>query len=250
MACLGEGSYATVYLVKHKKYHQKLCAMKKIRKYRALDDDPKLEGVKMERAILARANHPYIMELYFTFQNETHFFFGMEFCNGGELFTLITTFNQIKNVEEKTRFYAAEILLALDYMHKAGVIMRDLKTENVMIGANGHARLTDFGVSEGSVPLSNSGIHSSKTKGTPEYMAPEMYDIDEKSGEATYGFSVDFWALGLVIYEMLSGGRHPFKKGPNMLVEARNAILHENIVMPKHFSPEAADLVSKLLDKN
>jgi serine/threonine protein kinase len=91
IALVGTGAYASVYLVRHKVLSQKICVMKKIRKEKALAKDPQLEGIKMERAILARANHPYIMELYFTFQTETHFFMGMEFCNGGELFTLITS---------------------------------------------------------------------------------------------------------------------------------------------------------------
>lgn len=140
-----------MFLVRHKILYQKICAMKKIRKFKALEKDPALEGIKMERAILARANHPYIMELYFTFQTETHFFMGMEFCNGGELFTLITSNPDIKDREGKASFYAAEIVLALEYMHEAGVMHRDLKSENVMIGANGHAKLTDFGISEGNL---------------------------------------------------------------------------------------------------
>jgi serine/threonine protein kinase len=101
---------------------------------------------------MARANHPYIMELLFTFQSETHFFMGMEFCNGGELFTLITSNYKIKNVEEKAKFYSAEVVLALEYMHDNGVMHRDLKTENILISSDGHVKLTDFGVSKGNLP--------------------------------------------------------------------------------------------------
>ena len=117
IALIGTGAYAEVYLVRHRILYHKIAVMKKIRKERALAKDPNLEGIMMERAILARANHPYIMELYFTFQTETHFFMGMEFCSGGELFTLITSGYKIQDVEGKASFYAAEILLALDYMH-------------------------------------------------------------------------------------------------------------------------------------
>jgi serine/threonine protein kinase len=102
-------------------------------------------------------------------------------------------------------------------MHQSGVMHRDLKSENVLIGANGHARLTDFGISEGNLPIDDEGLHKEFPIGTPEYMAPEMYRTD-KNGEASYGWSTDFWALGLVIYEMLGNGAHPFKFGPGKTV--------------------------------
>lgn len=99
---------------------------------------------------------------------------GMEFCNGGELFTLLTSGYNIQNVEDKTRFYAAEIVIALEYMHENGVMHRDLKTENVLISSDGHAKLTDFGVSKGNLPKYDQGAIDEKAKGTLFYMAPEM----------------------------------------------------------------------------
>ena len=126
----------------------------------------------------------------------------MEFCNGGELFTLLI--NNQYWPEDFVRFYTAEIILALDYMHKNGVMHRDLKSENVLIDKEGHIRLTDFGVSKGNI-TDKFGRTKTVMKGTIEYIAPEMITDSE------YGFSVDFYSLGLVIYEMLSAGEHPFK---------------------------------------
>ena len=125
---------------------------------------------------------------------------GMEFCQGGELFTLITSNYKIQNVEEKAKFYTAEVVLALEYMHDNGVMHRDLKTENILIGSDGHAKLTDFGVSKGNLPKNEQGAQETRAKGTSFYQAPEML-----TGQP-YGWTIDFWALGLVIYEMLSQG--------------------------------------------
>jgi len=159
-----------VFLAKHKIIGT-LCAMKCIRKDLILKNDA-LMGIKTERQILARANHPYIMDLHFSFQNKTHWFMCMEFCNGGELFTLLI--NEHPWPEKRVQFVAAEIVLALEYMHENGVMHRDLKSENVLIDAEGHVKLTDFGVSKGNINCKVTGRTRTKMKGTVEYVAPEM----------------------------------------------------------------------------
>jgi len=134
------------------------------------------------------------------------------------------------------------MVLALEYLHKSGVVYRDLKPENILVDSEGHIRLTDFG-------LSKAGLHESNGRtesfcGTPEYLAPEI--IKEKH----YGFSVDWYSFGLVLYEMLSG-INPFKTGKELsFVDQMNEILEKKIKMPRHFSPEAADFLTNLLVKN
>jgi len=126
-----------------------------------------------------------------------------EFCNGGELKTLLNK-NKVQP-ETWVRFYAAEVVLALQHMHAHGVMHRNLKTENILIDRDGHIRLTDFGVAKGAEQGNKLGKKNTMNQGTLEYLAPEMV----KSFDS-YGPSGDFYMLGLVIYEMLNKGKNPF----------------------------------------
>ena len=181
------------------------------------------------------------MGLEFAFQDADRLYMIMEFVNGGELFFHL---KQIKGGfdEERARFYAAEMALALSYLHKSGVVYRDLKPENILIDHEGHIRLTDFG-------LSKSGLESTSGRtesfcGTPEYLAPEI--IRDKN----YGYSVDWYSFGLVLYEMLTGV-NPFKTNQNLsLVEKMNEILNKEIPIPKKLSIEARDFLKNILKKN
>ena len=141
------------------------------------------------------------MGLEFAFQDQERLYMIMEFVNGGELFYHL---KQQKGGfdEDRARFYAAEIALALSYLHKSGVVYRDLKPENILIDQEGHIRLTDFGLSKSG--LENSQGRTESFCGTPEYLAPEI--IRDKN----YGYSVDWYSFGLVLYEMLTGV-NPFK---------------------------------------
>jgi serine/threonine protein kinase len=166
----------------------------------------------------------------------------MEFVNGGELFYHLQQVGRFD--ENRARFYTAETILALDYLHKAGIVYRDVKPENILIDREGHIRLTDFGLSKGG--LNENGGLTESFCGTSEYLAPEI--IKEKS----YGFSVDWYSLGLVLFEMLAG-ENPFKNNSDQeipFVDQMNFILTHVVEMPKHFSPEAADLCTKLLQKS
>lgn len=126
----------------------------------------------------------------------------MDFINGGELFYHLQIAERFN--EERARFYTAEIILALDYLHKAGIVYRDVKPENILIDSEGHVKLTDFGLSKGG--LNDNGGMTESFCGTTEYLAPEI--IKDKS----YSYSVDWYSLGLVLYEMLTGS-NPFKTG-------------------------------------
>lgn len=188
---------------------------------------------------MQKLDHPFIMKLQFAFQDTNHLYMIMDFINGGELFYHL---NQVgKFPEERAKFYTAEIVLALEYLHKEGIVYRDLKPENILIDNEGHVKLTDFG-------LSKEGLEESDGKtesfvGTTEYLAPEI--IKDKS----YGYSVDWYSMGLVMYEMLCGS-NPFKTGEETpFVEQMNRILTMQFKMPAYFSAEASDLCGKLLEK-
>lgn len=181
------------------------------------------------------------MKLQFSFQDAQHLYLIMDFINGGELFYHLQ--QEGKFTEERTRFYAAELILALDYLHKAGVVYRDVKPENILIDFEGHIKLTDFGLSKEGM-LETGGITESFC-GTPEYLAPEI--INCKAG---YGFSVDWYSLGLVMLEMLTG-EHPFKKEEEVPFEEQmNQILSVKFEIPASLSKQCADLLQRLLEKD
>lgn len=159
----------------------------------------------------------------------------MEFINGGELFFHLKQQGKGGFDEDRARFYAAEIVLALEYLHKSGVIYRDLKPENILIDAEGHIRLTDFGLSKSG--LKNANGRTDSFCGTPEYLAPEI--VRDK----TYTYSVDWYSFGLVFYEMLTG-INPFKTGEQLsIVDKMNEIISKEIPIPKRLSVEARDFL-------
>ena len=180
------------------------------------------------------------MGLEYAFQDNQRLYLIMEFVNGGELFFHLKK-SRHGFEEERARFYAAEMLLALEYLHKSGVVYRDLKPENVLVDNEGHIRLTDFGLSKAGLKETNGRTES--FCGTPEYLAPEI--IRDKE----YGYSVDWYSYGLVLYEMLTGV-NPFKTGQDLsLVEKMNEILNKEIPVPKKLSIEARDILKQLLKK-
>lgn len=139
----------------------------------------------------------------------------MEFVNGGELFFHLNKAN--KFTEERAKFYAAEILLAVEYLHSQGIVYRDLKPENILLDREGHVKLTDFGLAKDN--LHDTDGRTESFCGTTEYLAPEI--IKEKS----YGVSVDIYCLGLVLYEMMTG-HNPFKTGEDTpFIDMMNNIL-------------------------
>jgi len=194
-----------------------------------------VEHTNSERAMLSRVQHPFIVNLWGTFQDSINLYMIMDFVPGGELFTLLRKSQRFPNPVAK--FYAAEVALALDYLHNQGIIYRDLKPENILIAADGHVKITDFGFAK-LVPDVTWTLC-----GTPDYLAPEIIQ-----GKA-YNKSVDWYALGVLIFEMLAG-YPPFYTESTHPVHLYEKILNATVVYPNFFDPLAIDILGKFLSKD
>ena len=235
ISVLGIGHFAKVLLVKNKK-NSTLYAMKIVKKKEVKKKDEKY--IKTERDILAFiTDHPFLIQFHSSFQTESKLYFILEYCPGGELFNLLK--KKKKFTEAKTRFFIAQIILALEHLHKFNVLYRDLKPENILIDKNGNIKLTDFGLSK--MNISNSDNKSKTICGTDEYLAPEI--INGKG----YGKMVDWWTLGCLIYELLTG-KPPFYN--SNIDKLFTQIKNENPFYHKFISKNARDLIGGLLRKN
>jgi len=203
-----------------------------------------VQSVKMERTILEVVDHPFIVRLFFAFQTPDELCFVTDFVHGGELYSHISKAKTF--TEDRARFYAAEIILALEYLHELGIVYRDLKPENILLDSEGHVKLTDFGQSKTDMRIdpSNDGSVSQPRRsfsfvGSPYYMAPEIF---LKQG---HGIEADWWSLGILIYEMLVG-LPPFYS--DCTTKAYRRLLTDPIEYPDHVSVEARKLLRGLIN--
>ncbi|KAI8620207.1 kinase-like domain-containing protein [Chytriomyces sp. MP71] len=217
---IGKGAVGNVFLVRHNAT-QRYYAMKVLDKEDMIKKN-KVKRVLAEQEILVTANHPFIARLYHSFQSEKYLYFVMEYCSGGEFFRTLQKRTGKVLREHEARFYAAEVLTGLEYLHNLGFIYRDLKPENILLHQSGHIMLTDFDLSK----LTQTLPPAAKTNsfvGTEEYIAPE---IIKGVGHTN---AVDFWTLGILIYEMLFA-KTPFKgKQRN---DTYYNIIHKEVVFP------------------
>ena len=232
---IGRGNFGKVCLVK-KVGTEELYAMKILKKS-YVEEKKQTSHTTTERNVLASAECPFIVKLYYAFQTPTKLYLVLEYMNGGELFFHLA--KELVFSEIKARFYICEILIALNYLHSNGIIYRDLKPENILLDNEGHIRLTDFG-------LSKSGIDVDSPKaltfcGTPEYLAPEILKCNE------YDKAVDYWSLGAVLYYMLSGAPPFYSRNKN---EIFKNVLTRPIGRLPGVTNDANDLFQSLLKIN
>jgi serine/threonine protein kinase len=236
LMCLGKGSYGTVLLVRQRATGR-LFAQKQFKKASITVHKKLIEQTKTERNILESVNrHPFIVNLYYAFQDHEKLYLILEYAQGGELFHHLAAERMFS--EDVAAFYMAEMVLALDHLHRTvGVIYRDLKPENCLLDSEGHLLLTDFGLSKVSLDEDNP---CKSFLGTVEYMAPEVIQgVD-------YGAAVDWWSLGALGYDLLTGAP-PFAGNNNAKIQEK--ILKSKLSLPYYLSADAKDLLTRLLRK-
>lgn len=237
----GVGSYSKVVRAK-KKDTGNVYALKIMDK-KFITKENKISYVKMERIVLDQLDHPGVIRLFFTFQDTYSLYMALESCEGGELFDQIVRKGRLP--EDEARFYAAEIVDILEYLHSVGLIHRDVKPENLLLTSDGHIKIADFGSVKPTVDTPIKVLPNSTNEractfvGTAAYVPPEVLN----SAPATFGN--DLWALGCTLFQMLSGSS-PFKDASEWLIFQR--IIARDLRFPEFFSDEARDLIDKLLD--
>uniref|UniRef100_H2ZD56 Ribosomal protein S6 kinase n=1 Tax=Ciona savignyi TaxID=51511 RepID=H2ZD56_CIOSA len=271
---LGTGAYGKVFLVRKACGHDmgKLYAMKVLKKASIVTKQKTTEHTMTERQVLeAVRQSPFLVTLHYAFQTNSRLHLILDYVNGGEMFTHLNI--REKFTEAEVQLFSAEILLALEHLHKVrnkqiwlaiyppkwllmlnylnrllnfklGIVYRDIKLENILLDSDGHVVLTDFGLSKEFI---NEGDRAYSFCGTIEYMAPEVI----KSNGAGHDFAVDFWSLGVLMYELMTGASPFTVEGEkNSQSEVSRRILYKHPPVPKKLSPPALDIILKLLDKN
>ncbi|KAF2661340.1 hypothetical protein K491DRAFT_674003 [Lophiostoma macrostomum CBS 122681] len=235
LAVLGKGNFGKVMLAETKSTKQ-LYAIKVLKKEFIIEND-EVESVRSEKRVLLIANkerHPFLVNLHACFQTETRVYFVMEYISGGDLMLHI---QRGQFGTKRAQFYAAEVCLALKYFHENGVIYRDLKLDNIMLTLDGHIKIADYGLCKEEMWY---GSTTSTFCGTPEFMAPEIL-LDKK-----YGRAVDWWAFGVLIYQMLLQ-QSPFRGEDED--EIYDAILADEPLYPIHMPRDSVSILQKLLTR-
>lgn len=238
---LGKGSFGRVYMARERGADGKIYAMKVLRKSELVKRN-QVGHTVMERKIMSSIDHPFIVGLKYSFQTATKLVMVSDYCCGGEIFFHLKKFRSFS--EAMVRFYAAELVAAIGHLHERDIIYRDLKPENILLDETGHVRLTDFGLSK----TDCTDFAGAKTFcGTPEYLAPEMLVSRKKKTE--YGKAIDWWSLGTLMYEMLTGWPPFFDRNIEQMC---TKIMKSPLKFPAHFglSSEVKSLISALLERD
>ncbi|XP_078524398.1 microtubule-associated serine/threonine-protein kinase 3 isoform X3 [Lissotriton helveticus] len=249
---ISNGAYGAVYLVRHKETRQRF-AMKKINKQNLVLRN-QIQQVFVERDILTFAENPFVVSMFCSFETRRHLCMVMEYVEGGDCATLLKNMGPLP--VDMTRMYFAETVLALEYLHNYGIVHRDLKPDNLLITSMGHIKLTDFGLSkiglmnmttnlyEGHIEKDTREFLDKQVCGTPEYIAPEVIF---RQG---YGKPVDWWAMGIILYEFLVGCVPFFGDTPEELF---GQVVSDEIMWPggdEALPVDSQDLITRLLRQN
>ncbi|KAL5813978.1 hypothetical protein ACOSQ3_024760 [Xanthoceras sorbifolium] len=238
---VGQGAFGKVFQVRQKGDDvdgggggDGIYAMKVMRKHTIIKKNH-VDYMKAERDILTKVLHPFIVQLRYSFQTKSKLYLILDFINGGHLFFHL--YRQGLFSEDQARFYTAEIVSAVSHLHKCGIVHRDLKPENILMDVDGHVMLTDFGLAK----EIDESSRSNSMCGTTEYMAPEILLSKGHNKDA------DWWSVGILLYEMLTG-QAPFTHASRQKLQQR--IINEKVKLPPYLSSEAHSLLKGLLQKD
>eukprot|EP01084_Bolivina_argentea_P235365 396072_1 len=231
---VGKGSFGKVMQVR-KNDDGKIYALKVLKK-KELVKRKQVVHTQTERRVLAGIDNPFIVSLRYSFQSDAKLYMVLTFFNGGELFFHLK--NEGRFSQKRSKYYSAEICLALKCLHGSGIIYRDLKPENVLLDHEGHIKITDFGLSKDSL---KGDMITHTFCGTPEYLAPEVLH------QQGHGKAVDWWSFGTLLYEMMTGLPPFYNENLNIMYEK---ILHAPIPLPKYLSKEARSIFLGLLERD
>ncbi|KAI0858919.1 kinase-like domain-containing protein [Xylaria cubensis] len=229
---LGKGKYGRVYLARER-HSGYICALKILHK-NEIQQEGVEKQVRREIEIQSHLRHPNILQLYGHFHDAQRIFLMLEFAGKGELYRRLQKARRFP--ERRAAKYTAQMVSALRYLHRKHVIHRDIKPENILVGIYGEIKMSDFGWS----------VHAPSSRrltkcGTFDYLPPEM--VDPRRLDKTYDEKVDLWALGVLVYEFLVG-QAPFDDTPDI---TRKRIMKVDMIIPAYVSPEAKDLIRRLL---
>ena len=233
---IGKGGFGKVWKIKHKKSN-KYYALKEMSKLKIIERKSEY-SINFEREILAKLHNPFIVNMYYAFQDSNNLYLVMDYLKGGDLRFHLT--RHIHFSEEQSRFFICNVLAALEYIHSQDIIHRDIKPENLVLDENGYTRITDFGIAK---KKSDFKKMKGDTSGTPGYMAPEVMR------GIIHSFEVDFFAVGIVAYEFMKGKR-PYngknrKEIKEEMLMKQMGIKEEDI--PEGWTKESVDFINKLI---
>lgn len=259
---IGRGAFGEVRVCK-KKDTGNIYAMKIMKKIEMLKRN-QVQHIRAERDILTLANNPFVVKLHFSFQDDQHLYLVMEYLQGGDLMTILMKYDIL--TQDQTKFYIAEIALAIDSVHQLGYVHRDLKPDNILLDKDGHVKLSDFGLCKAveskphpymdqfqdeakkkDVAVADAAkVHKRifSTVGTPDYIAPEVF------GKTGYGSECDWWSLGVIMFECIVG--YPPFYADDPMATCRKIVNWKNYLKfpptnEVNISVEAKDMICKLI---